>query len=93
MRLAALLHEVETAPGAVTVPDLATRLDVPVAEVRAMLAALRAAGRLGPEGGHQPGTDECAGTGTCAASCPGPDDCPFTVDLGPTLEIRPRTRP
>ena len=90
MRLADLLAEIERSPGAVTIGDLAVRLEVTTATVTAGLAALRAAGRLGPEGGAEPGTHECASTGSCAVSCPGPDECPFVLDFGAGLEIRRR---
>jgi|GEM_PF-2046507 len=90
MRLAALLRAVEESPGTVTVADLARRLGETPETVRSMLAALRAAGRLGPEGSARPGTEECASAGSCSGSCPGPEDCPFVVDLGAGLEIRRR---
>ncbi|MBM3694348.1 MAG: helix-turn-helix domain-containing protein [Actinobacteria bacterium] len=88
MRLAALLRAVEESPGTVTVADLAKRLRESPETVRAMLAALRAAGHLGPEGSARPGTEECASAASCAVSCPGPGDCPFVVDLGVGLEVR-----
>ena len=90
MRLAALLTEIDHSPGAVTVGELARRLDTTPLEIANMLTALRAAGRLGPEGSNEPGTHGCASTGTCGISCSGPDDCPFTVNLGPALEIKRR---
>ena len=90
MRLAALLTEIDRSGGAVTVGELARRLDTTTVAVGDMLTALRAAGRLGPEGANEPGTHECASTGTCGISCSGPDDCPFTVNLGPSLEIKRR---
>jgi hypothetical protein len=88
MRIADLLREIDRSSGAATVADLAARLGATGAEIRSGLAALRAAGRLGPERGHVPGSAECAATGTCAMSCPGPNACPFVVDLGGSLEIR-----
>ncbi len=90
MKLATLLSLIESQGGAATEADLAARMGTTVSDVRAMLAALRAAGRLGPDGGHEPGTTECASSGSCAVSCTGPSDCPFVVDIGPTLEIRRR---
>lgn len=88
MRLAGLLRAVEESPGTVTVADLARRLGESPVMVRAMLDALRAAGRLGPEGSPHPGTDECTSAASCSVSCPGPGACPFVVDLGAGLEIR-----
>jgi hypothetical protein len=90
MRLTQLITEIERSPGAVTIGDLAGRLGVTTATVTAGLAALRAAGRLGPQGGAEPGTHECASTGSCAVSCPGPDECPFVLDIGVGLEVRRR---
>ncbi len=90
MKLAALLREIHRSAGAVTVGELAARLGTTPGTIADMLAALRAAGRIGPEGANQPGTHQCASTGTCGITCSGPDDCPFTVNLGPTLEIRRR---
>jgi len=90
MKLASLLREIDRSAGAVTVGELAARLDTTPGVIGEMLTALRASGRLGPEGSNLPGTHECASTGTCGISCSGPSDCPFTVDLGPTLEIKRR---
>jgi hypothetical protein len=86
MTLADLLAEIQRAPGAVTVGDLAARLGTSPAEVRAMLAALRASGRLGPSRGVTPGSEQCSSS--CAVSCPGPAECPFVVDFGTGLEPR-----
>jgi hypothetical protein len=88
MTLAHLVREIERSPGAVTIPELARRLGCGPHRVREMLVALRAAGRVGPEAGRRPGTEECAATGSCRLSCPGPTECPFIVDLGPHLGIR-----
>lgn len=88
MRLAALLREVEGSSRTLTVADLARRLGESPEVVRSMLAALRAAGRLGPVGSARPGTEKCASAGACKSSCPGPAECPFVVDLGAGLEIR-----
>jgi hypothetical protein len=49
-----------------------------------MLAALRASGRLAP--GVKPGSAECPSA--CTVSCPGPQRCPFVIDLGTGLEPR-----
>jgi hypothetical protein len=89
MRLTDLLGEIERSPGAVTIPDLAKRLGSTPGTVGAMLTALRASGKLGPDGGAQRGTDGCP-SGSCAVACPGPAGCPFVVDLGGNLEIRRR---
>lgn len=90
MRLADLLTAVQRAPGPVTVADLARSLGETPGTVRAMLAALRAAGRLEPEGSARPGTGECASAGSCSLSCPGPGECPLVVDLVAGLQIRER---
>ena len=90
MRLAALIDEIDRSAGAVTVVELARRLDTTPGLVGEMLAALRASGRLGPEGANEPGTHDCASTGTCGITCTGPDDCPFVIDIGTHLEIRRR---
>ncbi len=90
MRLTDLLDEIDRSPGAVTVPDLARRLGSTPDRVASMLAALRASGRLGPDGEVRPGTEGCACSGSCGAACSGPASCPFVVDLGGTLEIRRR---
>lgn len=88
MRLARLLAELETTGGSATEAHLARQLEASLPEVRAMLAALRAAGRLGPEGGDQLSDDSCDVAGSCTAACPGPSACPFIVDLGAPLELR-----
>jgi len=90
MRLTALLREIEGSSGSLTAVELAVRLGTTPAAVSAMLAALRAAGRLGPDGSREPGSDECASAGSCGVACTGPDRCPFVVNLGPMLEVRPR---
>ena len=93
MKLAALLAIIEAGPGSMTEADIAERTGTSVPEVRAMLAALRAAGRIGPERSVSPGTDACASAGACTISCPGPNDCPLLIDIGAPLEIRhPGTR-
>jgi hypothetical protein len=84
MTLAGLLAEIQRAPGPVTVAQLASRLGATPAAVCAMLAALRASGRLAPE--VRPGSEECPSA--CTASCPGPRRCPFVIDLGSGLEPR-----
>lgn len=88
MKLADLIDIIERSAGAVTVADLAKRLESPPETVRAMLAALRASGRLEPGKTSGPGTAECAASGRCVVACPGPGRCPFVVDLGPGVEIR-----
>ncbi|MGD2051262.1 MAG: FeoC-like transcriptional regulator [Acidimicrobiia bacterium] len=91
MRLADLTREIESATGSLTVADLAARLDTSPATVDAMLVALRASGRLATEGGGRraPTTgDGCAAAGSCTGSCPGPDRCPFTVELVTGFRIR-----
>jgi hypothetical protein len=90
MRLTDLLEEIERSTGAVTVGDLAKRLASTPAAVEAGLAALRASGRIGPEGSVRPGTEACASVGSCAMTCPGPATCPFVLDLGGALELRRR---
>ena len=92
MMLNDLLTEIERSRGAVTVAELAARLGTAPATVEAALGALRASGRLGPEGEATPGTHECASHGSCSLACPGPSECPFTVAMGTLLEIR-RHRP
>jgi hypothetical protein len=88
MRLVDLTREIERSTGAVTALDLAARLDTTPAAVDAMLAALRAAGKLSPDGRPQQPSDECPFPGSCSAACPGPASCPFVVDVGDRLEIR-----
>jgi len=91
MRLVDLTREIETATGSVTVAELAARLDATPAAVDAMLVALRASGRLRPEGSAPraaPVDSGCDAAGTCTASCPGPERCPFTVKLVSGLQIR-----
>ncbi len=88
MKLAALLASIETGGGSMTEADIAGRTGSSVTEVRAMLAALRAAGRLGPQRSDRPGTDACASTNGCAFSCPGPADCPLIINIGAPLEVR-----
>lgn len=89
MKLTALLSEIEQASGPVMGIDLAKRLGVEPAEVAAMLDALRASGRLGPEVSPGPATSECASGGACSMSCPGPGECSLMIDLSVTgLEVR-----
>ncbi len=95
MRLADLTREIEAASGPLTVADLAGRLGTTPADVNAMVVALRASGRLRPDGAGRrrpaPASgDGCAAAGSCAASCPGPARCPFAVELVTGLQIRHR---
>ncbi len=89
MRLAALLAEIERSSGPVMGIDLAKRLGVPPVEVAAMLDALRASGRLGPEVAPAAAPGECSSVGACSMSCPGPGECSLMIDLSVTgLEVR-----
>ena len=74
MRLAALLTEIEQASGPILGIDLARRLGIQTSEVAAMLTALRASGRLGPEVPSGPATADCSSAGACSMTCPGPDE-------------------
>ncbi len=89
MKLFALLHEIEQSSGPVTGIDLASRLGVRPDEVASMLVALRASGHIGPEVRSEPAPENCASSGSCSMSCPGPDKCSLVIDLNVTgLEIR-----
>ena len=87
MRLTAFLEEIQNSSGPVTGLDLAQRLDLKPSEVMAMIGALRASGKLIPEG---PLVDRhCASAASCSLSCPGPDDCSLVVKVSvPGLQIR-----
>ncbi len=80
--LARLLSEIETAGRPLTPAELAGRIGVDLAEISAMLGALRAHGQLAPEGFGQDPPDGCAASGSCRSACPGPADCPLVIDLG-----------
>lgn len=80
MRLTTLLEEIARSPGPVTGIELASRMGITAAEVAGMLDALRAAGRLGPEPTERPQPDNCASSGSCSMSCPGPDKCSLTLN-------------
>jgi hypothetical protein len=88
MRLTELLRAIQGSPGAVTVADLARQLGSTPETVRAMLIALRAAGRLGPEAGARPAAGKCTSAGSCSVACPGPAGCPLAIDLGSGLRLR-----
>jgi hypothetical protein len=89
MKLAALLDEIARAGGPITGIELGQRLGVDPAEVGAMLAALRASGRLVPDGVAPPPSGDCSSAGSCSLSCPGPDKCGLVIDLHmASLEIR-----
>ena len=89
MKLTALLAEIERSSGPVMGIDLARRLGVAPAEVAAMLSALKASGRLGPEVAPGPPATECASGSACSMSCPGPGECSLMIDLSLTgLEVR-----
>jgi hypothetical protein len=90
MSLTALLAEIETSRVPLTGLELASRLGLAPAEVAAMLAALRAAGRLGPEIRPPSGPATCAAAGSCSLACPGPEECGLLVDIKvDSLTIRP----
>ena len=93
MRLAALLTEIEQSRGPVTGIDLAVRMGISPGEVAAMIDALRASGRLGPEVRADAPMESCGAAGSCSMTCPGPDKCALVIDLDVTgLEIRPLPR-
>lgn len=89
MRLSSLIDEVGRLSGPVTGIELAHRLGISTTEVAAMLDALRASGRLGPETRNNELTSGCSSAGACSMTCPGPDECALTVDLNVTgLQIQ-----
>jgi hypothetical protein len=89
MRLSTLLTEIQQSQGPVTGIELAARLGVTPAEVAAMLAALRASGKIGSAHRTEPAPDNCASAGACSMSCPGPEECSLVMDLNVAgLEIR-----
>ncbi len=89
MKLVEVLREIKHSSGMVTVADLARRLGSTPEEVRPMLVALRAAGRLGSgRDGSRPVEGPCPAAGFCSAACPGPADCPWAVGFGSGLELR-----
>ena len=93
MKLATLIREIESSSGPVTGVELATRMGITTGEVSAMLDALRASGRIGPEIRDQEPIGSCSSAGSCSMTCPGPDECSLTVDIAVTgLEIRPLAR-
>lgn len=81
MRLRSLLAELEQAPGPITGLELADRLGLTTSQVAAMLDALRAAGRLGPEIRDPQPWDGCSSAASCSMTCPGPNKCALTVNL------------
>lgn len=89
MMLATLLAEIRNSAGPVTGIELADRLGTSPAAIARMLVALRAAGQIGPEVRTEPAPGECASSGSCSMSCPGPGECSLVIDLNVTgLEIR-----
>ncbi|MEA2000717.1 MAG: hypothetical protein U9N84_02330 [Actinomycetota bacterium] len=91
MKLATLVTEIEGSRGPVTGIELALRLGIQPAEIAAMLAALRASGRLGPEVRSEPAPADCSSAGACSLPCPGPGDCPLVIDVSVSgLEIKNR---
>jgi predicted transcriptional regulator len=93
MKLAALLREIERSSGPVTGIELAGRMGLSTSQVAAMVDALRAAGRIGPEIRDQQLMGSCSSAGACSMTCPGPDECSLTIDISVGgLEIRPLPR-
>lgn len=89
MRLSSLIDELGRLSGPVTGVELAHRLGISTTEVAAMLDALRASGRLGPEIRKSEPTSGCSSAGPCSMTCPGPDECALTVVLNVTgLQIQ-----
>ncbi|MCB2223111.1 MAG: hypothetical protein KQH83_02960 [Actinobacteria bacterium] len=91
MSLGPVLRAVEDAGRPLTALELADRTGLRVPEVRSVLDALRAAGRLAPDTGGGAGEPPggCAAGGACGSSCTGPGECPLVIDLD--LEgLRPR---
>ena len=89
MSLTALVGAIEESKGPITGIDLADRLGISPGRVVAMLDALRASGRLGPELQASQPADACSSAGSCSMSCPGPDGCSLVIDLSVTsLEVK-----
>ena len=83
MSLAALLAAVEDPRGPRNAPDLARHLGIDVPSVLSMVDALRATGRL--TGQTAEVAADCLEGASCGGGvCPGPSDCPLTLDLGVT---------
>ncbi|MBU1494285.1 MAG: hypothetical protein KJ956_09980 [Actinobacteria bacterium] len=82
MTLSLILEEIEAAGGPLTPAELAARSGLYPMLVLGMLDALRANGRLAPEGDSGGPPAGCAARASCGGSCPGPGGCPLVIDLG-----------
>ena len=80
--LHALLAMIESSDKALTPGELAQRLDIEAGQIVAMLATLRAHGRLVPDLAGESPVDVCSGAGLCGGTCPGPADCQLVADTG-----------
>jgi len=81
MTLSRILEVIEAASRPLTPVELAERTELDAILVEGMLDALRANGRLAPEGNSGEPPAECAVGSSCGASCPGSGDCPLVIDL------------
>ncbi|MCJ7725347.1 MAG: helix-turn-helix domain-containing protein [Acidimicrobiia bacterium] len=82
MTLARILDAVASAGRPLTPSELAVQTGLDVGAVRGMLDALRANGRLAPDGPSGGPPDGCAVGGSCGSACTGAETCPLIIDLG-----------
>jgi len=83
MTLPLILGAIEAAGRPLTAVELSARTGLDPMEVIGMLDALRANGRLAPEGLEGPAPAACVAGPSCGSSCPGSGGCPLVIDLGP----------
>jgi len=76
-----LLAAIDEAGRPLTPVELAARTGLAVGDVRALLDALRANGRLAPQGSDETTPSACAIGPSCGSSCPGSGECPLVIDL------------
>jgi len=82
MTLSRILEAIEAVGRPLTPAELAAQTGLDPLLVMGMLDALRANGRLAPEGTAGEPPAGCAAGSSCGASCPGSAGCPLVIDLG-----------
>jgi hypothetical protein len=84
-----VLHEVESARGAIRVDEISQRLGIERGVVEDMIQFWVRKGRLQmDEDATMAAAPAACATGSCGGSCPGPQGCPFIMKMPRTYSLK-----
>ncbi len=82
-----VLQEVESAPGAVNLNDLARKLGIERSALDGIIQFWVRKGRLRDDELEAETSPDTCSSGTCKNSCPGPKDCSFVMTMPRTYSL------